>query len=64
MMINLFNNNLYVLLLNVSNAVKTCSMNDTRNLAINVNDPMQVIKFAQPTLPEWQNLDRRSNNTL
>lgn len=39
-------------------------MNGTRNLAINDNEPMHAIKFEQPTLPEWQNLDRRSNNTL
>jgi hypothetical protein len=52
------------LLVNVSNAIKTFPINDTRNLAINVNDPIQVIKFAHPTLLEWQNLDRRSNITL
>lgn len=42
----------YFLLVNVSIVVKIFSMNETRNLAINVNDPMQVIKLAQLTLPE------------
>lgn len=48
----------------MSKAVTTLSINDTRNLAINVKDPMQVIKFAQLTFPEWKNLDKRSNITL